>query len=44
MHAVVDAHNGDVVKIDGTSVRVHHAGATLKKAVQIDVWAVPEAD
>jgi len=31
MDAVVDAHNGDVVMIDGTSVRVHHAAATLKK-------------
>ncbi len=31
MDAVVDAHNGDVVMIDGTSVRVHHSGATLKK-------------
>ncbi len=31
MGAVVDAHNGDVVMIDGTSLRVHHAAATLKK-------------
>ena len=31
MDAMVDAHNGDVVMIDRTSVRVHHAGATLKK-------------
>ena len=30
MDAVVVAHNGDVVMIDATSVRVHHAGATLK--------------
>ena len=29
MDAVVDAHNGDVVMIDGTSVRVHHSAATL---------------
>lgn len=44
MDAVVDAHNGDVVMIDGTSVRVHHSAVTLKKATQIDVWAVHAAD
>ncbi len=43
MDAVVDAHNGDVVMIDGTSVRVHHAAATQKK-VHFDVWAAHEAD
>jgi len=43
MDAVVDAHNGDIVMIDGTSVRVHHATATLKKAIRSDVWDGPEA-
>ena len=38
MDAVVDAHNGDVVMIDGTSVRVHHAAVTLKKATCNDAW------
>jgi len=44
MDAVVDAHNGDVVMIDGTSVRVHHSAVTLKKATRIDVWAVHAED
>jgi transposase len=43
MDAVVDAHNGDIVMIDGTSVRVHHAAATLKKATQSDAWGAPVA-
>lgn len=38
MDAVVDAHGGDVVMIDGTSVRVHHAAATLKKTVHFVSW------
>jgi len=42
MDAAIDAHNGDVVMIDGTSVRVHHAAATLKKTIRSDVWAGPE--
>jgi len=37
MDAITDAYGGDVPMIDGTSVRVHHAAATLKKAIQIDV-------
>jgi hypothetical protein len=37
MDAITDAYGGDVRMIDGTSVRVHHAAATLKKAIQIDV-------
>ena len=41
MDAVVDAHNGDVVMIDGTSVRVHHAAATLKKAIENGVEIIP---
>ncbi len=43
MDAVVDAHNGDVVMIDGTSVRVPHAGATLKKMIPDDAWVVHAA-
>lgn len=43
MDAVIDAHNGDVVMIDGTSVRVHHAAATLKKATRNDAWGAREA-
>ena len=31
MEAVADAHNVDMVMVDGTSVRVHHSAATLKK-------------
>ena len=44
MDAAIAANNGNVVMIDGTSVRVHHAGATLKKTTPIDVWVVQEAD
>lgn len=34
MDAVADTHNVDVVMIDGTSIRVHHSAATLKKATR----------
>ena len=44
MDAVMDAHNGDPVMLDGTSVRVHHAGATLKKTTRDDAWAVRGED
>ena len=44
MDAVVDAHNADVVMIDGTSVRVHHSGATLKKTPPGAAWDAQEAD
>ena len=37
MDAITDAYEGDVRMLDGTSVRVHHSAATLKKATQIDV-------
>ncbi len=37
MDAITDVYGGDVRMIDGTSVRVHHAAATLKKATRIDV-------
>jgi len=43
MDAAIAANDDDVVMIDGTSVRVHHSGATLKKTTQIDVWVVQEA-
>jgi len=43
MDAVIDAHNGDVVMIDGTSVRVHHAAATLKKTTPGAAWVAHEA-
>ena len=35
MDAITDASGGDLRMIDGTSVRVHHSAATLKKATQI---------
>tara|TARA_B100001059_G_C17652480_1_gene485199 strand:+ start:122 stop:484 length:363 start_codon:yes stop_codon:yes gene_type:complete len=44
MDAVSDAHNHDLVMIDGTSVRVHHSAATLKKTVHFDVWGDHAAD
>lgn len=37
MDAITDAAGGEVRMIDGTSVRVHHSAATLKKATRIDV-------
>ena len=37
MDAITDAYSGDVRMINGTSVRVHHSTATLKKATRIDV-------
>ena len=43
MDAIVEAHGGDVVMIDGSTVRVHHAAATLKKTIHFDVWADHEA-
>ena len=44
MDAMTEAYDGDIQMIDGTSVRVHHSAATLKKATQIVVWAEVEAD
>jgi transposase len=44
MDAITEAYDGDIQMIDGTSVRVHHSAATLKKATQIVVWAEAEAD
>jgi transposase len=37
MDAITDSYGGDVRMIDGTSVRVHHSAATLKKATRIAV-------
>lgn len=37
INAITDAYGGDVRMIDGTSVRVHHAAATVKNAIRIDV-------
>ena len=31
MEAVADAHNVDMVMVDGTSIRAHHSATTLKK-------------
>jgi hypothetical protein len=36
MEAITDAYEGDARMIDGTSVRVHHSAATLKKGTRID--------
>jgi hypothetical protein len=43
MDAITDAYGGEVRLIDGTSVPVHHAAATLKKATRIDVLDEAEA-
>ena len=43
MDAIVAAHEGDVQMIDSSIVRVHQQGATAKRGVQIDVWAVRAA-
>lgn len=37
MDALTEAYDGDIQMIDGTSVRVHHSAATLKKATRIVV-------
>jgi hypothetical protein len=44
MEAVADAHNVDLVMVDGTSVRVHHSAATLKKKTRAAAWAAQGAD
>ena len=43
MDALVEAHDGEVQRIDTSIVRVHQQGATAKRGVKIDVWVVPEA-
>ena len=37
MDAVADAHNVDMVMVDGTSIRAHHAATTLKKKTRAAV-------
>jgi transposase len=41
MDAITDAYGGDVRMIDGTSFRVHHAAATLKKPLESMSWTKP---
>ena len=43
MDAIVGGYAGDVQMIDSSIVRVHQQGATAKRGVSIDVWAVYEA-
>lgn len=40
MEAVSDAHNVDMVMVDGTSVRAHHSATTLKKRLASLPWAL----
>ena len=40
MEAVADAHNVDMVMVDGTSVRAHHSATTLKKRPASLPWAL----
>ena len=44
METVSDAHNVDMVMVDGTSVRVHHCAATLKKTTRVVAWGARQAD
>ena len=44
MEAVADVYNADVVMVDGTSVRVHHSAATLKKTTPGAAWGAQGAD
>jgi len=44
MDAITAAYDGQVQMIDTSVVRVHQQGATAKRGVEIDVWAVPMAD
>lgn len=44
MDAITAAYDGRVQMIDTSVVRVHQQGATAKRGVEIDVWAVPVAD
>jgi transposase len=43
MAAIVEGHDGGVPMIDSSIVRVNQQGATAKRGVLIDVWAVREA-
>ena len=40
MEALADAHNVDMVMVDGTSVRAHHSATTLKKRLASLPWAL----
>ena len=40
MDAITEAYGGDVRMIDGTSVRVHHSAATLKKSSRSMSWTI----
>lgn len=44
MAAVADAQNADLVMVDGTSIRVHHSAATLKKKTNAAAWGAQGAD
>ena len=44
MAAVADAENASQVMIDGTSIRVHHSAATIKKTMKDAAWGAQEAD
>jgi len=35
MEAVADAHNVDMVMVDGTSIWLHHCATTLKKTTRV---------
>jgi transposase len=43
MDAIVAAHEGQVQMLDTSVVRVHQQGATAKRGIRIDVWAVRAA-
>ena len=38
MDAICASYAHDLVMVDGTSIRVHHAAATVKKTVNFAVW------
>jgi len=43
METVADAHNVDMVMVDGTSVRAHHSATTLKKTTRVVTSSAREA-
>ena len=43
MDAIVAENNREVQIIDASIVRVHQHGATAKRRIEINVWAVREA-
>jgi transposase len=42
MEAVADTHNAEILMVDGTSDRIHHAATTLKKTILCDAWCAFE--